>query len=114
MSNRARHVQEAGAVTTHLDDVPAVLVYAVRTLGSLLARAVSDVVQELYDLIKRVLVIVPDDDGELVVHERIACRLQAENGLAGRGGHEGLVRRGVQCVQDEVNGIANSAAYAIT
>ncbi len=70
--------------------------------------------QELNDLVKGVLVVVPDDDGELVVHERISCGLQAEDGLAGRGGHEGLVRRGVECVQDEVDGIANSAAYAVT
>ncbi len=37
LSNRARHIQEPCAVTAHLDDVSAVLVYAVRNLGSLLA-----------------------------------------------------------------------------
>lgn len=77
LRNRLRGLQQSIHIRMHVDDLPPLIVDASYEDLCLFHRAIGQVDKEFNDLVKRVLVIVPEDDAVYVLHHWIGGGLQS-------------------------------------
>ena len=101
--------QEARDVGIHVDDLATVFVDGVGHHGGILAITVCGVADELNDFVKGMLVVIPDDNGILVLLHGVRGRLKANVCFVRR--HARFVWRAVECFEGKVQRISNSATH---
>ena len=105
------YFQEARDVGIHVNDLTAVFVDGVGHRGGFLAIAVCGVADELNDFVKRMFVVVPDDDRVLILLHGVRGRLKAKVCFVRR--HARFVWRAVECFEEKVQRISDSAAHVL-
>ena len=105
------YLEEGGDVGVHIYDLTAMLVYGMRHRGCFCAITVCCIAYELNDFVERAFVVVPNDDGVLVLLHGVRSGQKPEVYLVG--GHAGLVWRAVEGVEKKVKGITDCAPHVI-